>query len=61
MRLTHNSDAVRGAIVAYTRGQRSRSETERTLRMAGWQETSIKRLLEVAQHNLKIKGEANNE
>lgn len=59
MRTTHNQDAVRGVIVAYTRGQITRPEIERVLRLAGWQDASIKRLLEVTDHNLKIAGEVN--
>jgi hypothetical protein len=52
-----NRDAIRGVLVAHTRGQISRVETERALRLAGWQEASIKRLLDACAVNLKIKGE----
>ena len=53
MNTEHNRDAVRGVVVAYTRGQVTRDQVERALRLAGWQASSIKRLLDVADYNLR--------
>ena len=50
-------DAIRGVLVAHSRGQIGRAETERALRLAGWQEASIKRLLDACAVNLRIDGQ----
>ncbi len=56
MMRSHNLDAVRGSISAFARGTMSAAQLQDVLLKAGWQQSSITRLLQSAEKNLKLEG-----